>query len=156
MRSGATLTAKQREEIYAVLLETIANGGGNVTAACKKAGCSRKWAYEQRDRDPEFGAAFRMAIELGSEGLIDEATRRGKNGVRKPIYHNGVKVGSVIEYSDRMLELALRVRRPALFKTEVANTYPEGVPTQRVVQANVDATKMDPQELVAFYKEAMG
>ena len=42
----------------------------------------------------------------------DEAYRRAVEGVRRPVFHGGVKVGEITEYSDRLLIQLLRRRRP--------------------------------------------
>ena len=73
--------------------------------------------YWHRKNDPEFAAAVEEAIAIGTDVIEDEAFRRGVEGVVKKVYGkvapgiDGV-IGEEIVYSDRMLEVMLKGRRP--------------------------------------------
>lgn len=66
--------------------------------------------YRGNNRD--FRDDYEEAIELGLEVLEGEAIRRASEGVSKPIYQQGSKVGTVIEYSDGLLKFILEARHP--------------------------------------------
>lgn len=85
---------------------------GSVVLACRAAGCSRANAYAERGRSAEFKAAWdeekREAVEL----MEDEARRRAVEGTLRPVFHGGVQVGEVREYSDTLLIFLLKAHDP--------------------------------------------
>jgi hypothetical protein len=76
------------------------------------AGVNREFIWEWRRDDAAFAAAFEAAMALSTETLEDEAIRRAFEGVPKPVFHKGRKVAEINEYSDRLLEVLLRARKP--------------------------------------------
>ena len=53
------------------------------------------------------------AVAEGIDLLEEEARRRAVDGVNKrPIYHRGVQVGEIAQYSDKLLIFLLERRRP--------------------------------------------
>ena len=55
---------------------TLLSDYGNVTIAARGAGISRLTAYRYRNTDPRFAEQWEAALELGVDGLEDEARRR--------------------------------------------------------------------------------
>lgn len=83
------------------------------------------WRYKSEATKQEDGSytddfypRWRQAEQDGVDRLEDEATRRGVEGVEKPVYQGGVLVGTVTEYSDTLLNLKLRGKRPEVYNTE--------------------------------------
>ncbi|HXF65635.1 MAG TPA: hypothetical protein VNK67_02905 [Burkholderiales bacterium] len=111
----ASRTVAQQKKDKAAFLEALAETA-NVTWACRAAGLPRRVAYEWREADRAFAKAWEEAVELGTDALEDEAIRRGHQGVDKPVYQGGRKVGTVREYSDTLLIFMLKARRPEKFK----------------------------------------
>jgi hypothetical protein len=68
--------------------------GASVKAACDAAGYGRRTAYDWRERDPAFRAAWDDAVEEGTDALEDTAYQRAK------------------ESSDTLLIFTLKGRRP--------------------------------------------
>lgn len=66
----------------------------------------------------DFYPRWLRADQDGVDRLEDEATRRSVEGVEKPIYQTGVMVGTVTEYSDTLLMLKMRGKRPETYNTE--------------------------------------
>ena len=60
-------------------LDALATGL-SVSAAASAAGIGRQTAYDLRNRDPDFAAAWDDALEAGTDVLEDEARRRALNG----------------------------------------------------------------------------
>lgn len=91
--------------------------GETITAASKAAGVCRKTAYNWRDSDKEFAEAWDDAIEVGTEKLETEATRRALDG------------------SDTLLIFLLKARRPKVYRERVSTevTGPDGQPLANVV-----------------------
>lgn len=88
----------QRERFLSALSRTA-----SVTAASQAAGIGRRTAYNWRDADEAFAAAWDDALESGTDALEDEAVRRALDG------------------SDTLLIFMLKARRPEKFKERVAN-----------------------------------
>lgn len=104
--------------------------GFSVTMACKSVGIARSTVYAHRKANADFAAEWEDAVEAGIDLLEDEALRRAKDGTERPVYHQGVQVGTIREYSDRLLELLLRARRPEKYRErhEVRHAGHEGGP----------------------------
>ncbi len=66
----------------------------------------------------DFYPRWLRADQDGVDRLEDEATRRSVEGVEKPVYQGGVLVGSMTEYSDTLLMLKMRGKRPETYNTE--------------------------------------
>lgn len=98
---------------------------GNVTAAARAVGLSRSRAYQIRQRDAAFSAAWDDAEQEAVDLLESEARRRAAEGVEQPLVSGGKlvrdddgKVVTVRRYNDRLLEFLLKAHRPDKFKTE--------------------------------------
>jgi hypothetical protein len=88
----------------------------SVRAACEFARIDRASVYRWRDEDPRFAEEWNAALDRGTDALEDEAVRRAREGWEKPIYRGNELVGSVREYSDALLALVLRARRPEKYR----------------------------------------
>lgn len=92
---------------------------GNISLACRKAkkgGIDRKWAYEKRKADPFFKEAWDDALAIATDALEEEARRRAEDGLLRPVYYEGKKVGSVREYSDTLMIFLLKAHNPQKFR----------------------------------------
>ncbi len=100
----------------------------SVTRACQAIDISRTAAYEWRDEDPEFAAAWEVAKRRGAEALEDEAIRRGHEGFKEPVFYQGVATDTIRKYSDTLLIFTLKGAMPEKYaeraKTEITN--PDG------------------------------
>ena len=120
---------------------------GNVSEACRISGLPSTSAYRLREKDAGFRALWLEAELIAADLLHAEARRRAYDGVDKPVYQQGVKVGVIREYSDKLLEVLLKAHKPDMFKDrkEVAHTgavvhfHIEGVE-----RAPIDATNAQP------------
>jgi hypothetical protein len=99
----------------------------NVSEAAKAAGIGRRTAYEWRDDNPEFAAAWHEAEQEAADRLEREAWRRGVEGVDKPVIHKGMITDTYLEYSDRMLELLLKAHRPEKFRERISTELSGGL-----------------------------
>lgn len=88
----------------------------NVSAACRKAGISRQYAYQIRDEDGVFKKAWDEALIIATEALEYEARRRAEEGVLDPIYYKDSQVGAVRKYSDTLLIFLLKAHRPETYR----------------------------------------
>lgn len=114
-----------------LILDILASGM-SVKAAAAAAGVDRTTALRWKNEDPEFRKAWEDAVEAGADVLEDEAFRRARDGVQKPVYQGGELVGHVQEYSDTLMQLLLRGRRPGRYKDRVSTelTGKDGGPIQ--------------------------
>lgn len=81
-----------------------------ITEAAADAGVDRQSHYTWLRGDPAYAAAFDAAISQGNELIDNEILRRGVTGWKREVYQGGVLVGTITEYSDKMLELAAKSR----------------------------------------------
>jgi hypothetical protein len=88
----------------------------NVALASDKAGVTRQTAYRHRRLFPRFAEKWDDAIDKGVDALYAEARRRGLEGVKKGIWHQGKRVGSERQYSDLLLIFLLKAHRPEQFR----------------------------------------
>jgi len=107
----------------------------NVSAAAKKAGVPRSTAYDWYKADEEFAAAWDDAVEVAVDSLEKEAWRRARDGVLKPVYQKGEKVGQVREYSDQLMVTLLKAHRPEKYRDrqQLEHTGPGGEPLPAAV-----------------------
>ena len=89
---------------------------GNVSDAARAAGVDRSTPYRWREAEPEFAAAWDDAVEVAVDSLEKEAWRRARDGVLKPVYQKGEKVGQVREYSDQLMVTLLKAHRPEKYR----------------------------------------
>lgn len=115
-------TAKRRQRFLDRLAET-----GNVSTAAALIGCSRSGVYEQRNNDPEFSAAWDVALEVAADALEAEARRRALDGVEEPVFHRGETCGYVRKYSDTLLIFLLKGVRPEKFRERSSVEHSGGI-----------------------------
>lgn len=106
--------------------------GASVAKAAKAAGWSRRSAYNYRSSEEGFFKEWDDAVEAGTDLLEDEAQRRAVEGVKKPVYQGGKRVGYVQEYSDTLLIFMMKGRRPEKYRERatVEHTGEGGGPVQ--------------------------
>lgn len=97
-------------------------GTCNVGKACKAIKIGRSTAFEWRQADAEFAAAWDSAMKIGLSALEDEAHRRAFDGALKPVYQGGVKVGTIREYSDTLAIFLLKAHNPAKYREGASQT----------------------------------
>ena len=95
----------------------------NITEGCKSAGIGRSTFYVWQEHDLKFAAAVQRAGDMATERLEREAYRRAIEGspYTRTSYWHGEPVGtdSKIEYSDQLMMLLLRARKPDIYREKV-------------------------------------
>jgi len=89
--------------------------GASPTKAALAAQVSRALVYRWRQQDAQFAEAWDDAWQRGIDSLEDEAVRRGVEGTIRRIIKKDGSVVEMMQYSDRLLELLLKGRRPERF-----------------------------------------
>lgn len=110
---------------------------GTVTHAAQAAGVNRRIVYEWTD-DPAFADAYEDAKTAFADLLEREARRRAVDGVEEYVLHHGrflvdPETGKYLKrrtYSDRLMELMLKAKRPDEYKerTSTELSGPDGAP----------------------------
>lgn len=88
----------------------------NVSRACRLARTSRTTAYNHRNADSAFAAAWDEALDIGIETLEEEAHIRAFKGRSEPVFYQGAKVGQVKRYSDTLAIFLLKAHRPEKYR----------------------------------------
>lgn len=102
----------------------------SITKAAEIAQIDRCTHYDWKDTDPDYAAEFERTKIVACETLEDEAIRRAHEGVQKPVYQGGKRVGYVQEYSDTLLIFLLKGGLPDKYKERgvTEHTGPKGEP----------------------------
>ena len=82
----------------------------NVTAAARAAGITRGRAYQLKDEDPEFAAAWKQAHQSAVDALEQAAWKRAQ------------------KQSDQLMMMLLKAHRPEVYREipKGANVTPDG------------------------------
>lgn len=91
---------------------------GVMATACEAAKVSRETVQRWGHEDATFEGLMRQAYEDARDRVEHELVRRAVDGVDKPVYYKGVKVDTVKEYSDTLLALLIKQRRPSFAQAE--------------------------------------
>jgi len=133
--------------------------GNHITQAAKDAKINPCTARRRRAEDPAFAAQWKEARTIGKEELEAEANRRAYHGTDRPIFHAGVVVGHVKEYSDRLLMFLMRAEDPEKFAkmTKTQLTGKDGKPLEMVlVDLTSDEFKnLPPAERIQRLRESI-
>jgi hypothetical protein len=92
---------------------------GQVTRSCELSDISRNTVYTHRREEPEFAIEWDKALEDAAGTLEDEAWRRARDGVNKPIVYQGMVMGTQKEYSDTLLMFMLKGIKPDKYADKV-------------------------------------
>ena len=115
-------TFRQSARAKHAFLESYAQWA-NVSYACQAAGINRSNVYYWQEHDATFAAAFQVAEAAATERLEREAWRRATEGTpyKRTSYWHGEPVGTdeKIEYSDQLMLLLLRARKPDIYREKV-------------------------------------
>jgi hypothetical protein len=122
-RSPLQYGLKATDENKEIVLAMLANGA-TYAAAAAAVGAHRRTIMKWADADEEFAQRWNDAIEEGIDRLEQEAIRRARDGVKRPVFYMGQVVGYVQEYSDSLLKFLLEAKRPAVYRARNINVMP--------------------------------
>lgn len=93
---------------------------GSLTRACQATSISatahRRWLRQ----DPQYAEAWADAQAALADSLEEEAIRRARDGIERPVFQGGMEVGRTTEYSDQLLMFLLKGMRPEKYRERVA------------------------------------
>ena len=104
----------------ALFLDALAKCG-RIDKSAKSIGVYRGTIYDWMRTDGPFANAVDEARTRSLHVLEDEVHRRAVDGVDKPIYQGGVRVGVVREYSDVLLLFLLKANNPKKYRDNTVN-----------------------------------
>ena len=87
---------------------------GIVEDACRRVGMSRTSADNLRKRPcgAPFRRAWQAAVDYALHRIEENAHRRARDGVARPIFHKGEQVGEWRHYDERLTMFLLHSYRP--------------------------------------------
>jgi hypothetical protein len=91
-RSPLQYGLKATDENKEIVLAMLANGA-TYAAAAAAVGAHRRTIMKWADADEEFAQRWNDAIEEGIDRLEQEAIRRARDGVKRPVFYMGQIVG---------------------------------------------------------------
>ena len=97
---------------------------GTISKAAKKAGISRQTHYDwlKNDKKGFYKRAFEQAEKMAADLLEEEAFRRAVEGDTQVVYYKGEEVGRRRVYSDQLLALLLKGKKPQYRENTEINT----------------------------------
>tara|TARA_R100001244_G_scaffold6593_33_gene8412 strand:+ start:14668 stop:15156 length:489 start_codon:yes stop_codon:yes gene_type:complete len=101
----------------------------HVANSATAAGVAVSTVYLWRERDPEFFRAWMRSLAAGYELLEMDMLERARNGVEKPVFHNGKEVATVRQYNDGIGVKLLQAHRQmvAMIRAAEEDISPEQV-----------------------------
>lgn len=105
--------------------------------AAEAVGVSYQTMRNAENADPVFAQQVEDALDEYAEGLEQEADRRGKDGIDKPIFYKGERIDVVKDYSDQLLMFRLKALKPEKYR-ERADLQTSGNVTVELVQFGQD------------------
>lgn len=141
----STFSTTKKERFLAALAT-----GLSISGACEAAHIPRRTAYNHRDTDVDFKDAWDAAVIAGVEHLEDEARRRAVEGVDKPVYQGGARVGVIREYSDTLLIFLLKGRAREKYGDQVRIDFGAVRAEAERLAKEYD---LDPEELIRVAQE---
>jgi hypothetical protein len=109
---GKALDPQQKQKFLAKLRASA----GNVSKAAKAAGISRASAYDHKKLDSDFAGAWDGVIDDVVDAMEEELHRRSTKGILEPVFYKGEMIAKVRKFSDRLLEFALKSKRPDQYR----------------------------------------
>ncbi len=119
--------------------------GLSVTRAAEQCEIAPATAYNWKNADPEFAEQWRFAYQEGVDRIDDELTRRGIEGVLRPVFYKGKVVDYIREYSDTCLVTLARGKKPHVYGRDVKEiSGPGGGPIPTIT---LDMSLSEAQEI---------
>lgn len=140
---------------------------GNIGRSCECAKIHRSTVYDRRTHDSEFARQWGTAEEDATDRLLEEARRRGHDGVQRLKFHQGEliriqafgpdgkplvgKDGAPVlvpyvehDYSDALLMFLIKARRPEYRDT---HRHEHSGPAGRPIPVSVNLSNLSDEQL---------
>lgn len=90
-------------------LKALQKNSGYIARACRAVNISEESIWIWR-HDPKFETKMEEVLDCLGPLCEQEAIRRGKDGILKPVFYKGEKVATVREHSDLLLKTVMHAR----------------------------------------------
>ena len=90
---------------------------GNVSLACRAARVSAMTISRTRDENEFFSSLCEDALKFNDDLVEGRAYQLGVEGYLEPVFQGGICVGQKRVFSERLLEIMLKSRKPNKFDT---------------------------------------
>lgn len=91
---------------------------GNITLSCNRLSLNRQQVYNLRTENEGFRKQLDEATQMGILAWEDEAARRAFEGFERPIFQQGLHVGSERQYSDTLAVMLLKAAKPEKYRED--------------------------------------
>jgi hypothetical protein len=148
--------ARRTAEKRRIFLDALAKGR-SVGGAAAAAGVSRRTPYKWR-KSAKFAKDWDEHEDMGTDLIEDAATRRAVDGVKRPVFQQGRKVGEVTEYSDHMTAILLKARRPEKYREKAGdvNVGVKVVTERKETKPWAEMDSMEKHKLIASVNVSLG
>lgn len=137
---------------------------GDPYEACREVGVSLIFLEQWCKDDPKVAERVQEAERVGTAGLYSAAVQRAVKGVEKGVYFKGARVDTETVYSDSLLSLLLKAKRPEFAKdaegagttvnVNVANIMPRADSYEQWLQMKTATLAPPAQQVIeAEYEE---
>lgn len=106
-RSNGRFTDQRRQRYLDALQEH-----GEPALARREVGVTYATIKNHQNKDSDFNEACQESMRIYRAKLAKKVHDRGYDGVQEPVYWNGMVVGWITKFSDRMLELQVKRHIP--------------------------------------------
>lgn len=120
---------------------------GNVSLSARMISSSRSAIYAFAAKNPAFQQSMKEAINEAREFLLGEAWRRALNGVERPVWYRGERIGTQVERSDSLLNTLIKGYYPELGDRNCGDSKNE-----LLIPDSADLTKLSDSELEVLEK----
>lgn len=125
---------------------------GIVGRTCEQLKLNPQMMYHERRLDPEFAKAWEAAVSDAFPVFEDEVRRRAFDGFDRPVYQQGMKVGVVREYSDKLAELMIRAGKPETYNPRTTTQLEHsGAVGHLYAQLSDDELNKKVNTMIAFF-----
>lgn len=140
LKARSKITANSKTHATWVVFCATYAETGNIRRSSEAAGVDYRQYYQWVKRHPDFVEMFSDAQQAAADMLEDEAVRRAREGVRRPVMYRGKQIELYnpvsrkkeplweIEYSDVLIMFLLRGFRPQKYAPKANQDPSAGMP----------------------------
>ena len=93
----------------------------NITRVCTELNINRLVIYAMKAQDPVFRQRLSDAQSLGIDAWEDAAATRAFDGVDRKVFHQGIQIDTVKDYSDSIAIAMLKGAKPERYAAQTRN-----------------------------------
>lgn len=117
-KRGISTSAPKKGTWCKAFIEELAESA-NIAHSARCAGITTRAARKWKKSHPEFQEEWDEALEQGISALEQEARRRAMTGTERGVYHQGLRIDTVKEFSDTLCIFLLKAHRPEVYRERI-------------------------------------